>query len=178
MIGAMTTNTYTQAFESAVAFVLEAEGGYVDDPNDAGGETNYGISKRSYPDLDIKTLTEGQAKDIYFNDYWLRARCDDMPAYIAMAVFDTAVNMGVTTAAKLLQRAAGVTDDGIIGPKTLGAVYRLSPESLLPEFLSQRALRYHQLADEPDEAHNQRFIRGWLRRTFALQQRLYEDRLL
>ncbi|WP_299734029.1 glycosyl hydrolase 108 family protein [uncultured Endozoicomonas sp.] len=174
----MTTYTYTPAFESAIAFVLEAEGGYVNDPNDAGGETNHGISKRAHPELDIKALTVEQAKAIYFDDYWLLSRADDMPSYMGMAIFDTAVNMGNRTAAKLLQRAAGVLDDGIIGPKTLAAVYKHSPEYLLPQFLSYRALRYHELADEPDEEHNKRFIRGWLKRTFELQQRLYEDRLL
>ena len=172
----MTIYNYSAAFESAVAFVLKAEGGYVHDPNDAGGETNYGISKRSYPDLNIKNLTVEQATAIYFDDYWLASCADEMPSYMGMAIFDTAVNMGVGTAARLLQRAAGVADDGIIGPKTLAAVYKHSPEHLLAEFLSQRALRYHELADE--EAHNKRFIRGWLKRTFELQQRLYEDRLL
>ena len=169
------TYTYTLAFDSAIAFVFEWEGGYVNDPNDAGGETNFGISKRAYPDLDIKALTAEQAKAIYFDDYWRLCRAEDMPFYMAMVIFDTAVNMGNRTAAKLLQRAAGVLDDGIIGPKTLAAVYKHSPEYLLPEFLSHRALRYHELANKKQ---NSRFMRGWLKRTYEIQQRLYEDRLL
>ncbi len=171
----MNTYTYSAAFESAVAFVLKAEGGYVNDPADAGGETNYGISKRAYPDLDIKALTEQQAKDIYFEDYWLRCRCDDMPAYIAAAVFDTAVNMGQRTAIKFLQQALGVTVDGIIGPVTLSGTYQKSPDELLPDFLSYRSKRYHELASK---GQNSRFIRGWLKRTYELQQQIYEDRLL
>lgn len=171
----MTTYTYTPAFESAVAFVLEAEGGYVNDPADAGGETNYGISKKSYPDLNIKTLTEAQAKAIYFQDYWQPCCCDEMPAYIAAVVFDTAVNMGQRTAIKFLQEALGVAVDGIIGPVTLSTTYRKSPNALLPDFLSYRANRYHELASREE---NSRFIRGWLKRTYEIQQRLYEDRLL
>ena len=171
----MNTYTYSAAFESAVAFVLKAEGGYVNDPADAGGETNYGISKRAYPDLDIKALTEQQAKDIYFDDYWLRCRCDDMPGYIAAAVFDTAVNMGQRTAIKFLQQALGVTVDGIIGPVTISTTYKKSPDALLPDFFSYRSKRYHELASQ---GQNSRFIRGWLKRTYELQQQIYEDRLL
>lgn len=171
----MTTYNYSAAFESAVAFVLEAEGGYVNDPADAGGETHYGISKRAYPDLDIKALTEDQAKTIYYDDYWQPCRCDEMPAYIASVVFDTAVNMGQRTAIKFLQQSLDVTVDGIIGPVTLATTYRKSPNELLPDFLSYRAKRYHRIAKENKQT---RFIRGWLKRTYEIQQRLYEDRLL
>lgn len=166
---------YSAAFESAVAFVLEAEGGYVNDPADAGGETNYGISKKSYPDLNIKTLTEDQAKAIYYQDYWKPCRCDEMTAAVAALVFDTAVNMGQRTAIKFLQQALGVAADGIVGPITLSATYQKSPTHLIPDFLSYRAKRYHELAQK---GQNSRFIRGWMKRTYEIQQRLYEDRLL
>ncbi|KWT77357.1 glycosyl hydrolase 108 family protein [Candidatus Magnetominusculus xianensis] len=69
----MTTEAY---YTAAVRFVLDAEGGYVNDPDDPGGETKYGISKRAYPSLDIKSLTIEDAKRLYRRDYWGRASCD------------------------------------------------------------------------------------------------------
>lgn len=81
-------------FTLAVTFVLSHEGGYVNDPVDPGGETNYGISKRQYPNVDIKGLTRQDAVGIYKRDYWDALNCGDMSFDIACAVFDTAVNMG------------------------------------------------------------------------------------
>ena len=63
------------SFDEIIEVVLHHEGGYVNDPKDPGGETNYGISKRAYPDVDIKNLTEDGAKDIYRRDYWEKYRC-------------------------------------------------------------------------------------------------------
>jgi len=80
-------------FESAVAFVLEREGGYVNDPADPGGETKYGISKRKFPGEDIKNLTVEQAKELYYKHYWLEFHCDTLPWPMSLLVFDTAVNM-------------------------------------------------------------------------------------
>jgi len=87
-----------EKFESALAFVLAAEGGYVNDPNDPGGETKYGISKKAYPLLDITNLTREQAVDIYRRDYWNKVKGDELPAGVDIAAFDTAVNMGAGTA--------------------------------------------------------------------------------
>ena len=81
-------------FDKALKFVLKWEGGYSNDPNDPGGETKYGISKRSYPELDISKLTLKQVKEIYYQNYWLKAGCDDLPYPFNIVVFDTAVNMG------------------------------------------------------------------------------------
>ena len=67
----MTTN-----FLRAVKEVLKIEGGYVNNPNDRGGETKYGISKRAYPNVDIKNLTLDKAKQIYYNDYWYNIKLD------------------------------------------------------------------------------------------------------
>lgn len=94
-------------FERAVEFVLKHEGGYVDNPNDPGGETKYGISKRAYPELDIKNLTEEKAKEIYHRDYWLKSGCEKIASGLDIVVFDTAVNCGVARASALL----GITHD-------------------------------------------------------------------
>jgi len=89
-------------FEKAIKFVLKWEGGYSNDPNDPGGETKYGISKRSYPELDISKLTLKQAKEIYYQNYWLKTSCDELPFPFNIVVFDTAVNMGRRKAIELL----------------------------------------------------------------------------
>ena len=89
-------------FETALKFVLKWEGGYSNDPNDPGGETKYGISKRSYPELDISKLTLKQAKEIYYQNYWLKIGCDELPYPFNIVVFDTAVNMGRRRAMEFL----------------------------------------------------------------------------
>ena len=89
-------------FEKALKFVLKWEGGYSNDPRDPGGETKFGISKRSYPKLDISKLTIEQARKIYYENYWLKAGCDDLPFPFNIVVFDTAVNMGRRRAIELL----------------------------------------------------------------------------
>jgi lysozyme family protein len=81
-------------FEKAMAFVFKWEGGYSMDPSDPGGETNWGISKKAHPDLDIKNLTKEQAKEIYHEDYWKATGCYIWPDKFDIVVFDTAVNVG------------------------------------------------------------------------------------
>ena len=93
------------SFSLAIKFTLQHEGGYVNDPKDPGGETNFGISKRAYPSLDIKNLTEHQAKNIYFKDYWLAAGCDKLESKLAICVFDAAVNLGLKKAKLFLETA-------------------------------------------------------------------------
>ena len=151
------------------------EGGFSSDPADPGGETLFGISKQAYPDLDISHLSESQATSLYYCDYWQPCRCGEMPVVMAIAVFDTAVNMGQHTAIRLLQQSLGVPADSIIGPVTLAACNQHMPGPLLIDFLSRRALRYHRIAIE--QGHD-RFVRGWLRRTYALQYYLFDERLL
>jgi lysozyme family protein len=110
-------------FDIAVAKVLKREGGdkITNDPNDNGGLTKYGISERSYPDLDIAKLTEGQAKDIYLDDFWLPIMGHAINSQvIAESIFDFAVNAGVKTSSRLAQEACGNTKpDGVIGNKTV-----------------------------------------------------------
>jgi hypothetical protein len=92
-------------WEKAVAFVLRQEGGYIDDPSDAGGRTKYGISQRSYPALDIANLTKAEAKEIYWHDYWLAAGCDRLTWPLSFAHFDAAVNCGIGQATHFLERS-------------------------------------------------------------------------
>lgn len=152
------------AFGLAVGFVLrkEIEGGYVNDPRDPGGETNFGISKRAYPNVNIAELTRDEAIEIYHRDYWLAAHCDKLPNLIAVCVFDAAVNQGVGAATRLLQKAARVAVDGQIGPKTLRAVHQADTHDLMVEYLGWRLHRYANT--------NNAFVymRGWSNRILRL----------
>jgi len=73
--------------------ILRHEGGYVNNPNDPGGETKYGISKRSYPNVDIKNLTPEQALEIYHRDFWPRIPAH-LPDPVRWFAFDCAVHHG------------------------------------------------------------------------------------
>jgi lysozyme family protein len=126
--------TFDEAFQKLIGH----EGGYVNNPRDPGGETKFGISKRSYPDLDIAGLSLVQAKAIYLRDFWNRAQCDTLPPAVAFQVFDTAVNSGVGQAIRFLQRAVGVADDGQVGPLTINAVRRMDAEAIVARFNGQR----------------------------------------
>ena len=111
-------------FQKSIKFVLKAEGGYTNDPDDPGGETNYGIDKRSHPDVHIKELTLNEATDIYFTEYWVRFNCEQFLWPLNCVYFDCCVNTGQKQSNKFLQRAAGTEPDGVIGPKTLASVQR------------------------------------------------------
>lgn len=138
--------------------VLSHEGGYVHDPRDPGGETKFGISKRAYPTLDIAALTRDDAIAIYRRDYWEPIAGDRLPPAVAFQVLDAAVNHGVGTAIRFLQRAAGVADDGTLGPVTLAAVAAAYPATLAVAVVAARLDFYTRLARFPD------FGRGWVRR--------------
>ena len=145
-------------FDAAFDALIRHEGGYVDSRVDPGGATKYGISKRSYPDLDIPNLTLDQAKAIYLRDFWTRADCDAMPDGIKFDVFDMAVNSGVTAAIRVVQRAVGVTTDGVVGPVTLQALHSMDPARLLARFNGARLSFMANLPNWPA------FGRGWARR--------------
>ena len=92
-------------FDRAVAIILHLEQGYVNDPDDPGGETKYGISKRTYPNEDIKNLTPERATAIYRADFWL-PECEVLPWPLALYVFDVSVNSGATRARSFLPATA------------------------------------------------------------------------
>lgn len=150
-------------FALAVSGVLRAEGGYVDDPADPGGETKFGISKAAYPALDIAALTEDDARLIYRRDYWEACRCDLLPAPLDWLVFDAAVNQGVQAAGKMLQGAVGVAVDGKIGPATVAAAKHADAEAPA-RFMTLRAMRY---ASSPGWV---RYGAGWVKRLFMTMQ--------
>ena len=125
-------------FDKAFERLIGHEGGYVNDPRDPGGETKFGISKRSYPAEDIKTLTLERAKAIYRRDFWGLAGCDAVPDAMKFDLFDMAVNSGPVTAIKTLQRSACVTPDGLLGPITLQALNSTQAPRLVARFNGHR----------------------------------------
>jgi len=154
-------------WEKAIAFVLKMEGGYTNDPVDKGGETNYGISKRSYPNLDIKNLTVEAAREIYHSDFWLACSCDDLPTPFAISVFDAAVNQGTTPAKRMLQMALGVEVDGVIGPKTLAAAAQVDSYRI-KKYLAERLVRYQNTIVKDNS--QQKFAMDWFYRVISLAE--------
>jgi len=148
----------TRLFDSYIDRVLSHEGGYVHHPKDPGGETQWGISKRSYPALNIRTLTRAQAVEIYRRDFWQRAQCDTLPKAVAFQMLDAAVNHGMGNPIRWLQRAARVADDGAIGPVTLAALRKLDENDVLLRFNAERLEFYSALTTFNS------FGRGWTRR--------------
>lgn len=145
-------------FDKAFQIVIGHEGSYVDHPNDPGGETKYGISKRSYPNVDIKNLTLDQAKAIYLKDFWNRLKCDEIPDIVRYPLFDAAVNSGVSQAVKWLQEAVNSKPDGIIGPNTLLAVKFQDSQVVTRKMIGKRLTFMTRLNTWPT------FGRGWAAR--------------
>lgn len=149
-----------KGFADAVALILKHEGGYVDDPRDPGGETNFGISKKAFPNEDIKGMTRERASEIYRENYWDKVRGDELPFPIALVTFDAAVNCGVDRAIRWLQHAVGVQVDGKIGPETLSAArFASDPLRTAGGCCRRRIIYYTQLNTWPT------FGSGWTQRT-------------
>lgn len=148
-------------FDTAFEKLIGHEGGYTEGKSDPGGETAFGVSKRSYPNEDIKNLTLERAKVIYKRDFWDRAQCDKLPAALAFQVFDAAVNSGIGQSIRFLQRAVGVADDGQLGPLTIAAIQRREAPEMIALFNAER-LEFMTKLSVWDT-----FGRGWARRIAA-----------
>ncbi|MDA2936845.1 hypothetical protein MYX75_01095 [Acidobacteria bacterium AH-259-A15] len=159
------------AFDYAFQKTNALEGGYVDHPKDRGGRTKFGISQRSYPDEDVANLTVERAKFLAKRDYWDRLRLDRiLDDEVSAEIYDTAFNMGPGTAVKIAQRAVNyfgetLKVDGIIGPKTNGAINRWclrDARSLLKALNGVQFMHFLAIVEgNPDQAV---FSRGWLKR--------------
>lgn len=161
-------------FEKAFEEIILIEKGYVNDPLDSGGKTKYGISQKSYPNLDIRNLDLQTAKKIYHKDYWLVNGLQNILKYeIALELFDTGVNMGVGIAARFFQEALNLMNrnqlnfpdliiDGAIGAKTIAAYKTVDDRILLKVLNGLQFERYKKicLADPSQE----RFFNGWMKR--------------
>lgn len=160
---------FNQAFDRTIGH----EGGYVNDPRDAGGETNWGITKATalangYTGS-MKSMTREQAREIYRKAFWERYNCGRFPQILAFQFFDAAVNHGWGNAARFLQRAVGVADDGKIGGVTLAALDSISPDDAVVRFLAERLTFYTNL-----KGFNT-FGKGWIRRVAGNLRYVAED---
>lgn len=149
-------------FDHCFQIVIGTEGGYVNDPNDPGGETIYGITRRDHADLWVLGRpTLEQAKQRYREQYWERAGCHKLPAPWDLLVFDMGVNQGNLPAVRTIQTALRIPADGIVGPQTIGACKRATREDVAMA-LAHRALRYAQTRGFAG------YGLGWLKRTYLI----------
>ena len=156
-------------FDEIIEVVLHHEGGYVNDLKDPGGETNFGIAKRSHPDVDIKNLTKDDAKEIYKEHYWDGNKVESLPEQLRHIYFDMCVNQGKGRAVKILQRAANAKGadlkvDGGLGPKTLGAINDSNVE--LQRVRAYRVKYYADLVTRKPDL--EKFFYGWFKRALEV----------
>ena len=158
-------------FPASLALVLQSEGGFVNHKFDPGGMTNLGVTrnvwkewvKRDVDEAEMRSLTPELVTPLYKARYWDACKCDDLPRGVDYCVFDSAVNMGSSRAAKLLQAALGVTADGAIGRATIAAATAADPVELLETFSLGKEAFYQSL---PTFAT---FGKGWLNRVAHVQ---------
>jgi lysozyme family protein len=157
-------------WDQAYKWVRENEQGNDDDPLDHGGRTSRGITQREYnawrheqnkPPLDVWKAPEDDIKSIYHDEYW-EPLSDTLPTAIDYMYFDMAVNAGPYRAAKLLQRALGVVEDGRIGPVTRQAIANSNKADLIRKYAAVKHNYYMSL-------HQPHFIRGWLNRNSEVE---------
>ncbi len=153
-------------FNIFIEIILRHEGGWVHDLDDWGGETNFGITKRRYPDLDIKNLTLDKAKQIYYNDFYLPMNLHYIESdLLALHIFDMGINAGPKTAIKLLQGILnGCDDDGTIGPVTAQALsYAMVTTKVTEAYIARRIERYYEVSLL---RNNQKYLKGWINRVY------------
>ena len=159
------------SLSQAMTFTLGAEGRY---SRDAGG-TMYGVTQDVYDDYresvglpyqDVAAIRMSEVQAIMQRDYWLPGACDKMPARLGIAHFDWCYNHGVLHASMMLQRVLGVIVDGVIGPKTLQAIFASEQDNLLENYLNARREWYREDTTKPEDHQ------GWLNRVDALEKYL------
>lgn len=148
--------------------LMKYEGGYVNDPDDPGGETKFGISKRAYPKLNIKELTEAVAMDIFYIDYYTPLKCSEFTdEKTAWQVFDFGVNAGMKRSAKLIQSIVNAYPDGKIGKKTLNLINGFHEDYPLHiYFMSKRLMYYLNLTER--NSRMRKFLKGWIFRCLEI----------
>ena len=154
-----------------INLILKEEGAYVDDPDDLGGETNFGITKRNHPDIDIAALTVKEAKEIYKRDYWEKYHLELYPGQYQWIVFDMIVNQGYRGMSLVLQRAINskarrevVRVDGAAGRKTRAALWSHKPS--IDRIRAYRIKRYIDVIKA--RPRNEKFFFGWFKRTIRV----------
>jgi len=169
------TPSSSAVFNEALRFTLQWEGGYVNHPADIGGETNKGITARTYssyrqrkglPLKSVRDITDTEVQEIYRDQYWTSANCDLNVRPLAIVHFDTAVNFGVRGATEFLQEVLGVTIDGVYGSMTRAALAKANTSATAKRYCQARIdYRYRRVSRDPSQRV---FLTGWLNRDNAL----------
>ena len=162
-------------YEECLKYILKQEGGYVNNPFDRGGATNYGITQRVYNNyltkcqLPLRSVAEidmHEVSTIYQQEYWDKCHCSNIPIPLDLLVMDSAVQHGVNRASRWLQRCVGANQDGSIGDKTIYALHTYVVDKKLQEvinkYLSLRTSFYTQIIK--NDPTQQRFEKGWKNR--------------
>lgn len=169
--------SYTDIFMRCVEVILRLEGGYINHLSDPGGETNMGIARLFYPDLDIMNLTRNRAIGIYFYDYWGKMNLRNINnEELILQIFDFGVNTrskryGFNTALKTIQRLVKADIDGIVGPQTTGLINN-SQDDLIDLYKRERRKYYFALVRRKPEMHI--FLNGWMNRVNECKFNDYE----
>lgn len=163
-------------YRDAINKVLQHEGGFVNNPLDKGGPTNFGVTQATYSAFighpatieEIKSMPIGNAITIYKKNYWDVIQGDKIKQYaIAAAIFDQAINRGHVAAVKQAQRVLGLTQDGKMGPVTLAAINATPDTSFIPKYIAESITAYKTIvANNPSQAV---FLTGWLNRAESLR---------
>lgn len=159
-------------WEQAFKLTLAHEGGYVNHPKDPGGRTNLGVTQRAWEtyigspvtESDMRRLTPEMVKPFYKRLYWDRIRGDDLPGGVDFAAYDFAVNSGPYKVSKVMQEIAGVTQDGIIGPKSLEAIKMVPVDEMVEGICMVRLAFLKNLATWPT------FGKGWAIRVAEVEK--------
>jgi len=173
-----------QFYLHSLAFSKQWEGGFICHPADPGGATNLGVTQAvfdrwqkerpsEYPvRKSVRDLTEKEAEEIYYLNYWVPSRANEMRWPLCMVQLDTAINFGIKGATEFLQEALSVKQDGIWGPQTQGA-YNAAPKECLCQLVifARRRYRYERVYRSPSQAT---FLDGWTARDTALLELVNE----
>lgn len=164
---------YAPAYYAALEQTLDFEGGFSNNPNDAGGRTYRGVTQstydawrklKGYGRQPVDLITDVELTALYNEEYWQPIAGDQLPAELAACVFDMAVNCGTWNAKLTLQEALRVKGDGVIGPATVGAA-KDEPDAVL-KFLRRRVAYYQALVRaRPGQVE---FLGGWMNRVVTL----------
>ena len=157
------SNKSDSFFSECIDIVLRNEGGYSNNSLDPGGETNFGICKKYYPEIDIKNLTREKAIDIYYCDYWLKMNLNNIyDENLVLQIFDCGVNCGISTAIKMIQKIVEVTIDGDMGVETEMAIKDYFIADLVDLYKQERKKYYFNLVRKNPELAI--FLKGWMNR--------------
>lgn len=164
-------------FDLVMPYVFAEEGGFVNNKKDPGGATNLGVTLATWRAWkhnvkltadDLKVITQADATPLYKQNYWDTIDGDELPSGLDYAVFDFAVNSGVSRAVRVLQKVLGVDEDGILGSETLAATQSADIADLVDKYISARESFLKSLKTFPVFGH------GWLLRTARVRQRSHK----